>query len=388
MTIAELFVKLGVKGEGESKKAISGVKESLGDVKTMSLEAKAAILGVIYGLQRMMSDSMKTGQGLQNFATMTGLSAEQLQRWQYAARQAGQDNEDVTNSFKSMQDQIASMKLGQGAPGALAMLMDNVGFDENKIDDIFYMMGKLQDFAQKMPEDIGNKLLKSFGLTDGMIIAMRKNAFNATNFKNAPIYTDKEAAQLAKMGVAWDNLGNKIKMAMGHLNAKHGGQLIKDISSIADQVLKVIDNLLILAEKLKVFEYIGMIFKGWYEILKLLNEQIEEFKKNNDDPNDKKAPGQKSMGAVLLDSVFPGASGMGDHWKKVEAEWADNEKRVLEGVMSGKIKPNHNSGNTINNTVNQNLNFQHEGKNAKEVGDASKKSIREAFRQMPLNQGT
>jgi len=119
MEIAELFVRLGVKGASETKTALTSTKNTLGEVSTSALAAKAAIVATIYAVERLMSTSANAGNGLQQFSDLTGLSAEQLQRYQFAARQAGATNENLTSSIKGVQSAITNMLLGKGQPEAL-----------------------------------------------------------------------------------------------------------------------------------------------------------------------------------------------------------------------------------------------------------------------------
>ena len=51
------------KSAGQSVKP-KGIKGTLGEIKTEGLAAKAAILGMVYGLERLMMNSAQTGQNL------------------------------------------------------------------------------------------------------------------------------------------------------------------------------------------------------------------------------------------------------------------------------------------------------------------------------------
>lgn len=357
MKIAEFFVQLGIKGDGSAKKGLKDVKSGLGEVKSMSLEAKAAIIGAIYALERMMSDSAKAGTGFMNFASLTGQSAIALQQWQFAARQVGVANEEVEGSFKAVQQSMTNMLLGKGAPEGMAMLANKVGFDPNKARDTFYVLEQLQKFAKEVPEDVGNAMIRSFGVSDNMIAAMRRNAFRPEVMKNAPVYGQGEINQLNKVDVAWSNLGNKIKMAFGHLTAKHGLSVVKDIAQLADQVMKLADAFVILAEKLKVVEGIGKVFEGWTMIFKGLTDI--------------------ASGKVSMKDIKEGA---GDFMKGVY----ETAKESINGpgytIAPPKQAPAENKTQNIN--VNQNLNFQHDGKDAKKTGASVNKAVKDAYRQL------
>lgn len=383
MTIAELFVNLGVKGADSAGKALSGVKSGLGDVKSMSLEAKAAIVAVVYGLERMMSQSAQMGTSLLNFNTLTGISAQSLQQWQYAARQAGVSGEELTGSLKAVQNSMTNMLLGKGAPEGMAMLANKVGFDPAKARDTLYVMGQLQKFAQTVPQDVGNNMLKSFGVSEGTIAAMRRNMFTEDNFKKAPTYSDKEVGQLNKVDVAWSNLGNKIQMAMGHFTSKHGMELVTDLSKITTEVFKMLDAFTKLAEKLKFFQGIAKVFEGWGLIFKGITGGVENVTDAlSDDP--KKA----NKGKEGIKDFF---GGMADAWKgmqidaeeRQQAQMAADMKAYNERHGAPAMKPSvAGSGKTQNISVTQTLQFQHDGKDAKKTGASVNKAVKDAYRQM------
>lgn len=365
MNIAELFVNLGVKGSDKAVQAISGVKKNLGEVASMSLEAKAAIIGVIYGLERMMSASARQGTELENFNQLTGLSAQSLQQWQYAARQAGVSSEELTGSLKGVQNSMTNMLLGKGAPEGLAMLANKVGFDPKKARDTFYVMEQLQKFAKTVPADVGNQMIKSFGVSEGTIAAMRRNSFRPEVFARAPRYSDKEINQLDKVNVAWSNLGNKIQMAFGHFTAKNGLKLVDDISKVTTEVIKMTESFIRLAETLKLLKALGMVFEGWAQIFVLLNNSLNQAKSME---------GYKSQRE-------PGKGGIQQWFKDAFENDSETAKRLFQYMTTPDIKPSEKKPNQ-NININNNLNFQHDGKDHKKTSDSVHKAVKDAYRQM------
>ena len=346
MNIAELFVNLGIKGADKTVGALGNVKKGLGEVGSMSLEAKAGILAVMYGMERMMSASGAAGTGLTNFAALTGLSSKTLQQWQYAARQAGVSSEEFTGSLKGVQGVMTNMMLGKGAPEGMGILAKTVGFDPKKARDTFYVMEQLQKAAKALPQDVGNNVLKSFGLSEGTIAAMRRNAFNPTTISKAPTYSQSEISSLDKSNVAWSNLSNKIEMAMGHFNAKHGQGLVQDISKVADAVFKVIEAFEKLSEKMKLFAVIGKIFEGWGMIFNGISAGVDKLTGVTGSATDKK-------GNLKTDPVS-----------------------MLSNWIGDKI-----TGQSGGTTVNQNITHHGDAKDTKAVKDLHKSAINQAYRQ-------
>lgn len=377
MKIAELFVTLGIKGSDSAKKSLGGVKSGLEEVKSMSLEAKAGILAVMYGLQQMMEKSGQAGKDLMQFSAATGLSAEALQRWQYAGRQFNVGAEEMTGSIKSVQDAMTNMLLTGQAPAGMDIIAGTVGdFDYSKVRDTFYVMQKLQEFAQKSgASDASKTFLKGFGLSEGTIAAMRRNAFNTQAFAKANIYSGGEAENLRKIEVGWENLGDKIQKAVGHLNAKHGNQLMSDIDHLVTQVLKLTDAFIILSEKLKVFQIIGKAFEGWTMIFKGLNDATDDISKGKGIETLKN--NLKDLGGGIAQMYKEANEDQKESMMK-DAN-AHRGKDFVSNSVTPKIKPDHQEKNN-NVNINQNLNFQHDGKNHKEVGRSAATGASHAVR--------
>ena len=353
MNIGELFLNLGIKGTEKTVGAITSVRKGMAELTSTSIETKAAILGAMYGLERLVQTSNQMGTSLTNFNALTGISAQQLQQWQYAARQAGISGQEVEGSLKGVQNAMTNMLLGKGAPEGLGLVAQKVGFDASRARDTLYVMQQLQKFAQQAPPDIGNTVLKSFGLSEGTIAAMRRNAFRPEVFNKAPVYSDKEINALDRANIAWSNLSNKIQMAIGHFNALHGLQLVSDISKLTDQILKLANSLVTLAEKLKVFQWIGKIFEGWTLIFDKLNIAASGKESGSDFTNMlKEIPG------ALTDKKF---------WEDI-------------GSSFKQLMPNQEPKQNIQ--INQNMNFNHDGKDHQRNVESHKKAIQGAFRQM------
>lgn len=420
MNIGQLFVSLGVKGTDKTLGAITNVKKGLKETASVSLEAKAAIIGALYALERLFSKSGEYGTGLTNFNATLGVSTKTLQEYQYAARQVGVSNEEVEGSFKGLQATITKTLMGEGAPKGLARVSMLVGEMTPQDLEKFakqpqLLIQKLQQYAQKETHaGLRNEVLKSFGLSDGMIAGLTRNAFRPEVLAKAPTYNDREIANLDKANIAWSNLGNKIQMAIGHFNAAHGGQLVNDITKTTDAVFKMIEAFTKLADKAELFKKLGMVFEGWQAIFEGITKAIDFL--NNTDTS-------KNKDGLTINDVlnYLGTNEKGE--KRTVAEAAQNAtgansgsvpERIAMAFMSGgqgesllgiikdaiagnrpasagamnaanAAHPTPNavpSGSVQNINVNQNLNFQHDGKDAKKTSDSTKKAVQGAFRQL------
>lgn len=266
MQVAELFVSLAIKGQDKAVSALVSVEHGLKGLASVSLEAKAAILAAMYGLEQLFQKSGAHGTSLTNLNAVLGVSTKTLQQYDYAARQVGVSNAETEGSFKALQSAMTKTALGKGAPEGLAQVaMLTGGISAQDVNNFMKnpeaLLQRLQQYAQKEKRvGIRDEVLKSFGLGDNMIAAVSRNAFRPDVLKNAPVYNDNEVKALDKANIGWSNLTNKIEMAVGHLNAAHGGQLVKDFSKLVDLGLKFSDILLTFAERMHVFEGIEFVF--------------------------------------------------------------------------------------------------------------------------------
>lgn len=283
MEVAELFVNLGIKGTDKTVGALSGVKKELGNVKSESLAAKAAIVGVIYWLTKMFDEAGRRGAGLKAFETLTGVSAQTLQKYQWAAQQVNVSNAEVENSFKSLQSTMMKMATGQGGPvGAFARISETLHRNFTQADIAGFaahpekLIQVLQEYIALEPNVArANEVMSQMGVGDGMTTAMRRKAFTQENLDKAPLLSEQQIDKLDSLLAKLQNLKQEIMMAFEGFAAEHGDQLLSDIKIITDAVINLSKALVELAEKFHVFEKIGKTF-NWLADNKERGEKLQK----------------------------------------------------------------------------------------------------------------
>lgn len=436
MNVGELFVSLGIKGSEKTVGALNDVKKNLGEAKSMSIEAKAAIIGAVYALERLFASSGQRGTELVNFNALLGMSTKTLQQYQYAARQVGVSNEEVASTFKGLSATATNVLLGKGAPEGMARIAQITGAKVGEIQGLLRqategnvepLFKKLNDYALH-ESNIGlrNKVLKDF-MGENMISAAARDAFRPDILAKAPVYNNGEQESLDKSRAAWANLGNTIEMAIGHFNAKHGQELVNGISGITEKVIKLAESLVIIAEKFKLFETVGSAFTG---IDKLINNAATGFESLS---NNKGFLDSITLLGSLLKGIAGALSSIVDSWKVVneltgmtaglgalatktasglgmigsaasntygEAKgYLDTHKEPIHfdagsltpffealNFMNKSVAPNvspaaSGAGSTQNITVNQSMNFQHDGKDTQKTKGSIQKAANDAYRQ-------
>lgn len=263
MKIAELFVNLGVKGGDESSKSVDSVKGKLGEARSMGLATKAAIAGAILGVAKLSAESNKAGKDLRQFTDVTGISNQVLQRWQYAGTQIGATNQEVENSFKSVQSAMLDLLMGGQGPEFFGLISESVGLDPSKLRDTEYVLKKLQEFAKQAPPELATKALGSFGLSESIIAGMRRNAFNADVMRNASIiYTEQEVKNLDRLNAKWANFFDTVQKMAGRFNAEFGDYFIDGLTKVTGMIVKLVKELTVLSKNVQLFDKVETALKG------------------------------------------------------------------------------------------------------------------------------
>lgn len=449
MNIAELVLNLGVKGSDKTASALGSMQKGLKDTSSMALETKVAIAGAVYALEQLFAASGQRGTDLTNFNTLTGVSVQRLQQYQYAARQVGASNEEMETTFKSLQAQMTEVLTGGAPPQGIAHVADVLGIniDEADIEEFKKKPEKLlqilQQYAAK-EQDIGlrRKTLASFNLPENIQTALIKGVFDEKTLQKAPTYTNSEVGALNQANIAWSNLRNKIEMSIGKFNAEHGNELVNGITKITDKVILLAEAFEKFADKIHLFEWFGKAIEGWTKILGLFADAVGTAS----DQIGKKglAGATKDAAANVAASLHDWAFGDENEQRNAEAEM-ELKKRIQARTKQGLPPPAgyDAEGNRIapktttyptqaqtppspvgaktayspaapvakvipitaakiaapkvtNNVVsapsttevnvNQNLNFQHDGKNSQAVASDVKRATNEAYRQLPQGQ--
>ena len=370
MNIAELAVVLEFKGGDKVQKVLVNVKDGLGKVASEGLAAKAAIVGAVYALERLMAGAANRGTDLLNFSSLTGMSTKELQQWEYAAQQAGVSADEVMQNFRGLQKSIAETRIGRPPEGML-MISKILNVDPSKIDDIGKLLdlmvraAKISDNVKGANKALFNGWMNSLGFSDNMIAAARRNLLEPNIRTRAPLYSEDQQAGLAKVGAMWRNLHQQWEMSFGKLEAAHGAQFIAGISKVSAAVLGLAQNLAKITEHLKFFELIKMAFDGWALAIGKVDEALSVLDENiGGDKKGKKSGGILDTAADLIGKGIAAAT-MPD---------LVTAKDILPSFRAGYIGAAAGANININNVF-------HGVKDGRESVDLQKRELNKAYRQ-------
>ena len=408
MNIGELFINLGIKGADKTVGQLSDVSKGMSDVKGMSIEAKAAILGAIYALQRLTAASGQTGTGLVNLEALTGASGKAIQQWRWAMVQAGGSADEIDGILKNLQKTMAGVDFSKGTPEGFAILAKAAGgIDRSKIHDSIYMIGKMYDAIKNLDkllpkEKLGltNFLGQNMGLTDNFLSAAHRKLFEPHILARAHIYGKGELRALDRANILWKNLASHIEMAIGHFNAMHGGKMVADITLVADAAIKLANALLKISEQLHVFQALSASLKGIADSVDIIRAMFGSADKHK--PGEPETITERiAKSRSLFDksrwegtAAEPIVKGTGDAALKLFEAMKGFMLQPMPGIenpQTKKLGPNiaptpsatqfplEGAGKT---DIQQNLYFYHDTKDPHAAAESTKRAIEVAYRQI------
>lgn len=167
MKVGDLFVALGIKTDESKLKAIN---TGFSNLRRGLIETKVAFLGAVWGLDKFISSSVQGVASIDNIAQQTGLSFQELQKFDMAGQMsnlaigAGQ----TANAIGNLQKQIALIRMGQGNIAPFQMLgIDVVG------KNAFEVIKDLRKNIQGLSPDIATNLISQLGLDPAMISLLK-----------------------------------------------------------------------------------------------------------------------------------------------------------------------------------------------------------------------
>jgi hypothetical protein len=285
MTVADLFVKIGLQGAQGVMKGLSGIGKSLEGVASTSLATKAAIAGVIVGMERLTGWASQAGADIKNFGVVTGESTKELQNWMHIGDRYNVTGDEMISTIKGIKNAMTQMDLTGAMPEGFGTFADTVGFDDTQKNNVFYVMNKLEEFAKKVKPGAANVLLKSMGVGDKMhqmFVVMDKDK---DKISKTDIITDPELEKLEAINKMWKDFWFKLKTMGIKLVAKEGAWAVKELTyalrgllGAGDYVLKLIDKFTIL--KLIVMAIAAYFFPITAAVLGLLYllAEIQKYK--------------------------------------------------------------------------------------------------------------
>jgi hypothetical protein len=160
MNIGEFFVELGANADTKSVREFGS---ELLDLPIKSALAVAALAKITFEFQQIAAAAMDAAVGFQMFSAQTGLSSQELQRWQLVAEQANVSGQAVQASVMGLQRNMAEIAMGRGNISPFQLL------GINPRQNAFAVLDQLRDRIKGLDQATAVNLMTQMGLDPQMI---------------------------------------------------------------------------------------------------------------------------------------------------------------------------------------------------------------------------
>lgn len=164
MNVGEFFVTLGFNADTLK------VKDFAKTVANLPLDLASAITalaGIEYELTKVAQEAMNAAVGFQLFSNQTGLSWQELQKWQIVAQQANVSAEAVASSVTGIARGLAEIRLGRGNIAPYQIL--GIGTNQNA----FQVLEQLRQRIKGLEPALATNLIAQMGLDPSLINVLR-----------------------------------------------------------------------------------------------------------------------------------------------------------------------------------------------------------------------
>lgn len=193
--LGELFVEFGQKGG-------SGLMKSLNGISAQFLLTKNTAQQAVNLVKDFSKNALNTTVSMDKFSSVTGISAENLQKWNVWLKLNNYSTEQFLGNLKSLQENMLDVQMGRGNLKGWTLLgLDPHNFDFKKPDEALAAILKR---LQQVNEATGALALREMGLSQDLLY-LAKQANN--QFDERLLLTDKELENLRKQQAGWNALG-------------------------------------------------------------------------------------------------------------------------------------------------------------------------------------
>ena len=236
-SVGEVYVSLGFDVDDKKLNSFSDdVKGAIGKVTALA----AAAAGAVFAVNNFIGGAVNSAVALRNFGAETGLSLEQLQRWQQAATRTNllETPEQVQASFAALSKAIAEAQLTGANSGVFTML----GITPDKLrEGAFAVAEQLrQNFAQNVatwgqgkPQaviDLMEKIMPGVaGLQQALMLSSEE--FNRIS---GSILSPNQLANLNAVGAALANVAADFDNFRKQATAAFSPEILKGIQFLRD----------------------------------------------------------------------------------------------------------------------------------------------------------
>jgi hypothetical protein len=211
MKIGDLFIALGFKvtGREQFQDAEKGMHSATLKASALAL----AVNAINYAFLRMMDAARASAVEMKNFSAATGLSADELKKWQAAGVVNDVQAKEMTTFVEGLQQRVSEIQLGRGNIAPFQML----GVLPSR--DTFGMLKQISTALRQLPPDIARVAAADLGANEAMVGFLRQQNLQLDSLERHFRMREKDTAALIGFNRAWQDFKFKLSAARDVLAA-------------------------------------------------------------------------------------------------------------------------------------------------------------------------
>jgi hypothetical protein len=243
-SIGDLFINLGVRADTQT---INKVDNGLKNLRRNALLVAGAFTGAIYGLDKFINSTVQSVVALKNLNAQTGLSIDQLRRYQ----QAGQLSnlaltpESIAQSIANVQRNLDEIELGNGNIAPFQMLgVDAIG------QNAYSVIENLRESIKGVDVGKVTNLISQMGLTPDFISILQLSRKEFDALAQNSFLSGRQRNDIEKVGVSMKSVGLRFKALKDQIVAKISPELNQLIQKFfkwlvdnGDQIIKIMSGI-------------------------------------------------------------------------------------------------------------------------------------------------
>ncbi len=186
--------------------AVGDLIGGMGALEVATLGEIGALITLAVKIAMVADEAMRAAVSFQAFEVQTGLSSQELQRWQIAGQQVNVTAEQIGSSIAGLQRNLAAIRLGQGNIAPFQIL----GIGANQ--DAFAVLDQLRARLKTVNPATASNLVQQMGIDPAMLNILRlSNAEFATFMATARGQTSAQTGGLLQLKLALTTLQLTLK---------------------------------------------------------------------------------------------------------------------------------------------------------------------------------
>ena len=195
MKLGEFFVALGFDIKGDQQ--LAQLQNSLGNAESKAIGLLAGVTALNAAFYVMVGSAAQAAVSLGKYALATGMSADELQRWQYAGKLANVQATEMEGAFKALQNAQETLKL-TGEGGAAFTFF---GLSPNQsVEDT---LRRLHEVIQTGDVGASRMMAQQLGISENVFQFLRQTNLGLDQFNAKLALTEEHRKNLVGLNRAW-----------------------------------------------------------------------------------------------------------------------------------------------------------------------------------------